>query len=369
MNLLTENSTLPLAFAVCAILLSGWITVKLVGQRIGYGPLLFIAGALAATTIVLAVWLFSLLQGLLQYGVPDAQQRSISPQLPSAQSSDALALEMENRSLKSRLTERDAQIRNLVRLQEATASYGYLGTPPSQTLEGNNSMLNNPGQLWGGNNSFVRNPSKLAEELAESDAERDFIRHQRLRLNHGEIVFNPPKHMREGKSEPVTIRIARSMIEKGILESLQGSGAPQSQHISVGDVMSVRLEAVDHAFEITSRSPEEQAIQDTGYNEWRFDVVPKKADMQILEVQASVKLTLGNGTTEPSNIVVIDRKISVEVDPYQPIRNFFSSDETIRWLIGGGLAVIFTAAFWKTLWSLGRKIGAARRWFWKRIGR
>src|SRR5215469_6871600 len=130
----------------------------------------------------------------------------------------------------------------------------------------------------------------------------------------GQIAFNPPKQMRAGKNETVTVRISKSLIND-LTQGLLGGGSPQSQDIKVGSEMGVTLKGPADYFTIALlNSSEKQAITETETTQWVFDVLPLKAGQANLILTAYVVLDTPDGA-EQHDYPVFAREIQITTAP------------------------------------------------------
>jgi len=173
-----------------------------------------------------------------------------------------------------------------------------------------------------------------------------FVRAQLAALAPGEIVFNPPDTMREGRSERITVRIARADAEARIKSGLEGRGVAQAEAIEVGTFMRVRL--YGDGFQVTPRSDENQAVPETGFAEWIFDVLPEAGGSMMLTLAVAVRFKLP-GSDEVTDLPVLTRDITVQVDAWWRAKQLFAANW--QWFLGGiGSVLVALAGYFGRRW-------------------
>jgi hypothetical protein len=148
------------------------------------------------------------------------------------------------------------------------------------------------------------------------------VLHEELnRLPIGKVVFNPPDIMKLGVKDRIETRITRD-VETNLLASLKGRGIPKSEELKISELMKVRLSGND--FNIESLNEAEQLIEQTGFTEWAWDVIPKKSGKTVLHLHVTLRIRLPFGE-ERKDHPVLDRKIVVRVNPAYSIKVFIVS--------------------------------------------
>ncbi len=151
----------------------------------------------------------------------------------------------------------------------------------------------------------------------------------------GKILFNPPTEMEEHKKERIEVRITQN-INEDLKESLKGRGVPQIEQIRVSTVMTAKLSGDD--FSINSLSDEQQAVFDSGYAQWEFDVTPLKAGQKILQLSISASFDMDEFGEKKKSLPVMEREIFVKVNPGERIKRV--DWYKILGAIGGLLGII-----------------------------
>jgi hypothetical protein len=194
------------------------------------------------------------------------------------------------------------------------------------------------------NDSIAVRPSILPKDSAA------ILRSQVSEISPGLVVFNPPAEMTVGHHELISVRIMRGLIDRFSKQPLQGRGSPQTAEVRVGNFMRARL--FGEGFKVTTHSDESQAVADIDFAEWLYDVLPTHSGDRTLTLQIAIRYKLAN-TEEITNLPVLTRDISVQVNPWWTATTFVS--DNWQWFFGGigGLVVSVSGFFGK-------------RWFEKR---
>ena len=139
----------------------------------------------------------------------------------------------------------------------------------------------------------------------------------------GEVIYNTPENMTLGVTELIEVRISNKDLEE---TGLAGNGEVVSRSIRITGNMSVKLccgkPQEDHAFDISSTTPETQRIDDGDYTQWVFRVTPREAGEQTLQLTVTAFLKDKYGEPEFKAKVLTDR-INVSVDVIA---------ESLKWL-------------------------------------
>lgn len=153
----------------------------------------------------------------------------------------------------------------------------------------------------------------------------------------GQILFNPPTEMEEQVKERIEVRITQN-INEDLKEGLKGRGVPQIEEIRVSAVMTAKLSGED--FTIDSLSDTEQAVFDSEYTQWEFDVTPTKAGQKILQLSISASFDIDEFGEKKKSLPVMEREIFVKVNPGERIKRV--DWYKILGAIGGLLGIIAT---------------------------
>jgi hypothetical protein len=159
------------------------------------------------------------------------------------------------------------------------------------------------------------------------------------RMSQGSILYNPPEQMRVGQTERVEVRITKGDTAK-LAEGLEGRGEPTVEQMAVASFMAVRLNGA--GFHIEPLGSEEQVIVGDTYTQWAWDVTPKEAGDQSLDLIVTARVKLQGYSDERKDLEVIRRHIVVRVDPKYAVASFIGSNKD--WLIPSVLIPLIAAA-------------------------
>lgn len=139
------------------------------------------------------------------------------------------------------------------------------------------------------------------------------------RLAPGRMLFNPPETMTVGQTERVEVRITRELLgldppaTDPLTENLQGSGSPEIEPVQVGTFMRARL--LGENFSITPLNNTEQVVGRTGFTEWAWEVMPRRAGEQTLHLAVTVQLRAEGGVEAVRDFPVREKVVTVAVNP------------------------------------------------------
>lgn len=145
-------------------------------------------------------------------------------------------------------------------------------------------------------------------------------------LSLGQILFNPPKEMKVGRSERIEVRIIQNL-KTDLFENLKGRGIPEVSIEKVAPFMKVKLSG--DCFDINALHEEGQIVSEGGYTEWAWDVLPLKSGSKKLHLLISVRIKLSFGE-EKKDFPIIDKDVKVNVNPIYSTKHFISNNW--RWL-------------------------------------
>ncbi|MBZ5655748.1 MAG: hypothetical protein LAO56_10790 [Acidobacteriia bacterium] len=167
--------------------------------------------------------------------------------------------------------------------------------------------------------------ASLTEPLSQqppAQSPDDIVRGQ---LTNGQIAFQPPQIMQEGKSETIQVRISRGLNQQ-ITQGLTRAGETQPvtvQNINVAPRMTVKLQGPD--FTITPLTADEQAITEQDFTTWEWAVQPLHSGLHDLYLSVGVTLRVGDKDATKF-YPVYDKKISVRVDRMYEAKGFVSTN-------------------------------------------
>lgn len=157
----------------------------------------------------------------------------------------------------------------------------------------------------------------------------------------GSIAFNVPKIMNLHK--PVLIHLVLG-VEKEIEDikrMIEEEGEKVGANIRVSSRMEARL--LGQNFEITTITPEVQAVARKEVTEWKWEIKPRVEGKQNLHLTLSALLSI-EGESTPRVIRTFDRIINVEVTMRQKAKVFIQNNW--QWL-GAVIFVPLVAWAWK----------------------
>jgi len=166
-------------------------------------------------------------------------------------------------------------------------------------------------------------------------------------LTSGQIAFQPPQTMQEGKSETIQVRISRGLNQQ-ITQGLARTGETQPvtlQNIDVAPRMTVKLQGPD--FTITPLTADEQAITETDYTTWEWAVQPLHSGVHDLYLSVGVTLKV-DGQDALKFYPVYDKQIRVRVDRMYEAKGFVSANW--QWL-----AATFVIPLLGIVWKFATK--------------
>jgi peptidoglycan-associated lipoprotein len=144
----------------------------------------------------------------------------------------------------------------------------------------------------------------------------------------GQILFNPPREMRVGRSERVNASISGSLI-KDLQAGLEKYGLPGGEKIRLGQAVSLQLSGYN--FKVESLSQAQQPSGSDGAK-WDWEVTPEKSGLHSLLLTATVRIGVNNQAEEEKEYPLYVRAISVK---YNPV---YSSSRLVKtqwyWIVG-----------------------------------
>ncbi|MFB2891629.1 CHAT domain-containing protein [Aerosakkonemataceae cyanobacterium BLCC-F50] len=105
----------------------------------------------------------------------------------------------------------------------------------------------------------------------------------------GELLINLPNEMTLGVKERAEIRIAKKGI-KNFNKGLRARGTPEIENIKISPIMKVRL--IGDKFDIEALSHEVQPITDFDITQWEWNITPREAGNQSLEISISLRIAI-----------------------------------------------------------------------------
>ena len=140
----------------------------------------------------------------------------------------------------------------------------------------------------------------------------------------GLLAYSVPSEMTVGKNYSIKIRITKDSLEKKTL-IIGDTKIPINdttihsiitiESIRVSSVMSAALTTDNEEnFKISSKSTETQNIENFGYTEWEWNVMPLKSGEHDLKLIIKVRITSEEGSFF-KDIVVFEKKVPIKSNP------------------------------------------------------
>jgi hypothetical protein len=154
----------------------------------------------------------------------------------------------------------------------------------------------------------------------------------------GIMAYSTPTQMTVGKSYTIKLRISK---EKNKIQLITGDrNIPINditidskviiESIRVEPIMSANLISEEGKFTITPASTETQNIEDKGYTEWAWRIVPLKGGQNFLKLVVKVRIINENGEFF-KDITVFDKNIEVKSNVVFSVKTWISN--YWQWLI------------------------------------
>ena len=169
---------------------------------------------------------------------------------------------------------------------------------------------------------------------------------------HGLIAYSVPTQMQVGSEYSVKIRISKQnnrtvlLIGNREIPISDNLDSVKIETITVSPVMSASLLSSKNDFEITSLSTEIQNIDQDGYTEWEWNVIPLKGGENNLKLNVKIRIK-EDGNDYYKDITVFQRKIKVKSNLSYSIKDFIFKNW--EWFLGVIFIPIFQRfwLFWK----------------------
>jgi hypothetical protein len=150
----------------------------------------------------------------------------------------------------------------------------------------------------------------------------------------GLIAYSVPDEMTVGENYNVKIRITKDSTQKKTLvigdnkipindTTVQSTITIES--IRVSSIMSASLTTdSEENFKIASKSTETQNIEQLGYTEWEWNVMPLKSGEHELKLIIKVRITSEDGEKSFKDIVVFEKNVFAKKNISYSIKNLFN---------------------------------------------
>lgn len=168
----------------------------------------------------------------------------------------------------------------------------------------------------------------------------------------GLIAYSVPSEMQVGDDYLVKVRISkqndRSVLLVGDREIPISDNLEEVkvESITVSPIMSASLLSSKRDFEITTLSTEIQNIDDEGYTEWSWSVIPLQGGENNLKLNVKIRIQ-EEGKDYYKDITVFERKIKVKSNLGSSIKDFVLNNW--EWFMGAIFIPLFQW-FW-LLWK------------------
>jgi len=154
----------------------------------------------------------------------------------------------------------------------------------------------------------------------------------------GIMAYSTPTEMTVGKSYTIKLRISK---EKNKIQLVSGDrnipindvtvdSKVTIESVRVEPIMSANLISEEGKFIITPASTETQNIEDKGYTEWAWRIVPLKGGQNFLKLVVKVRIVNENGEFY-KDITVFDKNIEVKSNVVFSIKTWLSN--YWQWLV------------------------------------
>lgn len=157
----------------------------------------------------------------------------------------------------------------------------------------------------------------------------------------GSIAFNVPKIMNLHKPVLIHLMLGVEKEIEDIKRMIEEEGEKVGANVRVSNRMEARL--LGQNFEITTITPEVQAIARKEVTEWKWEIKPRVEGKQNLHLTLSALLSI-EGESTPRVIRTFDRIINVEVTMSQKAKVFIHNNW--QWL-GAVIFAPLVAWAWK----------------------
>jgi hypothetical protein len=169
----------------------------------------------------------------------------------------------------------------------------------------------------------------------------------------GLIAYSVPNEMQVGEDYLVKVRISKQNNKTVLLVGDREIPISDNleevrvESITVSPIMSASLLSSKRDFEITTLSTEIQNIDDEGYTEWGWSVIPLQGGENNLKLNVKIRIK-EDGNDYYKDITVFERKIKVKSNLGSSIKDFVFNNW--EWFMGA----IFIPLF-QWLWLLWKR--------------
>lgn len=150
----------------------------------------------------------------------------------------------------------------------------------------------------------------------------------------GTIAYSVPNDMIVGNKYPIKVRITKNKgdeVNKTLvlgdreipINDVSHNSNITIENIRVERTMTTQLLSEDGTFEISKMNTDNQIIEDDGYTEWGWVVVPLKSGTSYLKMVIKIKIVSGD-ETHYKDIVVFDKNIQVKANISLGVKSWIS---------------------------------------------
>jgi hypothetical protein len=177
--------------------------------------------------------------------------------------------------------------------------------------------------------SSPHQPRSAEETLPISNELSRIIERKLKELAPGQILFNPPREMKVGRSERVNASISGNLIEN-LQAGLEKDVLPEGEKIRLGQAVSLQLSGYN--FKVESLNQAQHPSWSDGAK-WNWEVTPEKSGLHSLLLTATVRIGVVNNQAEEEKAYPLYvRAISVKYNPVYSSSRLFKNQW--YWIVG-----------------------------------
>lgn len=150
----------------------------------------------------------------------------------------------------------------------------------------------------------------------------------------GTIAYSVPSEMVVGKQYSIKVRITKQKGDKANqilvigdreipISDISLDSKITIENIRVERTMIAQLLSEDGSFKITTMNTENQIIEDEGYTEWSWVIVPLKKGTNYLKMIIKINI-VSNGASFQKDIIVFDKNIKVKANVTLGVESWIS---------------------------------------------
>jgi hypothetical protein len=145
--------------------------------------------------------------------------------------------------------------------------------------------------------------------------------------NKGLIAYSVPSQMEVGKEYQVKVRISKSNNKTFLLVGDREIPISDNlddvkiESITISPIMSASLLSSKKYFDITSLSTDIQNIEENGYTEWSWNIIPLQDGENNLKLNVKIRIK-EDGNNYFKDITIFERKIKVKSNIGNNIKDF-----------------------------------------------